>query len=145
MLEANEGGGTAEEHAALGNYFRSWEVPFADRSAAIAALGDGPLAQALANDLEERADGLYPRFDADVMQAIIEGVAIRRWAEWESIDIPALVIYADGGMFSEEQKAEFVRRGQNVQRVDIPNASHDAHLDAFEKWIDALTQFIGIR
>ncbi|MCP2030357.1 pimeloyl-ACP methyl ester carboxylesterase [Okibacterium sp. HSC-33S16] len=144
MLEGNQGGGTAEEHAALGDYFRSWEVPFADRAAALAALGDGPLAHALVNDLEERPDGLYPRFDAEVMQLIITGVALQRWAEWEGTHVPALVIYADGGIFSEEQKAEFIQRGQNVRRFDLANASHDAHLDAFEQWIDALTRFIDV-
>lgn len=40
---------------------------------------------------------------------------------------------------------EFLQRGQNVQRVDLTNASRDAHLDAFEQWIDALTRFIDLR
>src|SRR5690606_2475931 len=78
MLEANEGGGSVEEHAAVGDYFRSWDVPFVNRQAALAALGNGSLAQALVDDLEERADGLYPRFDADVMQAAISDVATLR-------------------------------------------------------------------
>ncbi|WP_258376421.1 alpha/beta fold hydrolase [Curtobacterium sp. MCBD17_028] len=145
MLEGNQGGGTAEEHAALGNYFRSWTVPFASRFVAAAALGDSPLKRAWVNDLEERADGLHPRFDADVMQATIEATEEPRWAEWESIEAPVLVIYADGGMFSEADKSEFVRRGRNVQRVDLGNASHDAHLDAFDQWISAIHPFITAR
>ena len=28
LLEGNEGGGTPDEHAAIGDYFRSWKVPF---------------------------------------------------------------------------------------------------------------------
>lgn len=143
LLEGNEGGGTPEEHAAIGTFFRSWDTPFADRATAAAALGDGPLARAWVDDLEERADGLHPRFDADVMQAAIEAVAVPRWAEWQSVEAPTLVVYADGGMFSEEQKAEFVQRGRNVHRVDLRDASHDAHLDAIEQWTDALLDFIS--
>lgn len=138
ILEGNQGGGTADEHRALGDFFRSWTIPFADRAEASAALGEGPLERAWVEDLEERADGLYPRFDADVMQATIEAVGEPRWAEWESIEVPTLVFYADGGMFSEEQKAEFVSRGRVVRRVDLTGASHDAHLDAFDQWISAL-------
>ncbi|WP_245979849.1 alpha/beta fold hydrolase [Gryllotalpicola protaetiae] len=145
LLEGNEGGGSAEDHAALGDYFRSWEVPFASREAAAAALGDGPLAQAWVADLEERPDGLYPRFDADVMVATITAVAVPRWQEWQSVTAPTLVVYADGGMFTEEQKADFVARGVNVTRVDLDGASHDAHLDAFDQWMAALTEFLTAR
>lgn len=144
LLEGNEGGGTEEEHAALGHFFRSWEVPYASRAAARASLGDGPLAQAWAEDLEERDDGFHPRFDADVMVHSISAVAAPRWTEWESITVPVLVAYADGGMFGEEQKAEFVRRGNDVSRVDLVGASHDAHLDAFEQWVAALRTFVGL-
>lgn len=144
LLESNQGGGTVEEHTALGDFFRSWAVPFVDREAASVALGDGPLERAWIDDLEERADGLYPRFDANVMQSTVEAVATPRWTEWESVLAPTLVVYADGGMFSEEEKSEFVRRGGNVRRADLTNASHDAHLDAFEQWTRALITFIRV-
>ena len=142
LLEGNQGGGTTDEHRALGDFFRSWAVPFTDRAEAAAALGEGPLERAWVEGLEERADGLYPRFDADVMQATIEAVGEPRWAEWESVTVPTLVLYADGGMFSEEQKTEFVRRGHAVRRVDLTAASHDAHLDAFDQWLDALRSVV---
>lgn len=139
LLEGNEGGRTASEQSALGDFFRSWQVPFTDRAAAAAALGDGPLARAWVEDLDERPDGLHPRFDADIMQATVEAMDEPRWTEWEAIEAPTLVIYADGGMFTEEQKSEFVRRGRNARRVDVTDASHDAHLDAFDQWIGALS------
>ena len=145
ILEGDQGGGSPDGSVALGDFFRSWKVPFASRADAAAELGDGPLQRAWVEDLEERADGLYPRFDADVMQATIEAVGEPRWAEWESIEVPVLVIYADGGMFSEDQKAQFVSRGRNVVRADLRNASHDAHLDAFDQWIGALRDFIDAR
>lgn len=145
LLEGNEGGGSVEDHAAIGEYFRSWEVPFASREKASELLGGSALAWAWAADLEEREDGLYPRFDADVMVRAISEVAVPRWSEWESITAPTLLVYADGGMFTEDQKAEFVRRGKNAQRVDLTGATHDAHLDAFEQWSTVLREFLTAR
>lgn len=145
LLEGNEGGGTAAEHAAIGDYFRAWEVPFDDRAAARRALGDGPLGQAWVADLEQRPDGLYPRFEPDVMQRAITAVGVPRWAEWESVTAPTLVVYAEHGMFEEAKKVEFVRRGRNATRVDLEDASHDAHLDAHESWMSALRSFLEAR
>jgi pimeloyl-ACP methyl ester carboxylesterase len=142
LLECDAGSGTPEEHTALGDYFRSWPVPFPDRAAAAEALGPGPLAKAWVADLEQRADGLYPRFDADVMVAAITEVATPRWTDWEQVAAPTLVIYAENGMFTEEQKAAYVARGGNATRTDLAGASHDAHLDAFDEWIAALTSFL---
>ena len=145
LLEGGEGSGTRQEHAALDTYFRSWPVPFADRAAAAAFLGDGPLQRAWIADLEEREDGLHPRFDPEVMIASITPVAVPRWQEWSRVPAPTLVVYADGGMFTEEQMDRFVERGSDVTRVDLAKGSHDAHLDAFEQWITALSSFLNIR
>lgn len=142
LLEGGEGSGTPQQHAELRDYFRSWPAPFADRAAASDFLGHGPLPRAWIDDLEEREDGLHPRFDANVMFAAISPVARPRWEEWSRVQAPTLVVYAGGGMFTEDQKARFVSRGRDVRRVDIPNASHDAHLDAFEPWIAAVTGFL---
>ena len=142
LLEGNEGSGAPDEHAAIGDYFRSWKVPFPDRQAALDALGDSPLTRAWVDDMVKDADGLRPRFDADVMQSAIEAVGRPRWAEWERVAAPTLAVYADGGMFTEEQKTRFVDRGHDVTRVDLVGASHDAHLDAFDAWVEALTAFL---
>lgn len=145
MLEGNQGGGTAEEHIALGDCSRSWTVPFARRAGAAAALGDGPLEHEWVDDLEERTDGLRPRFDPNVKQATIEALEALRWEEWESVEVPVLIIYAEGGMFSESEKSDFMRRGRNVQREGLSNASHEASPNAFDQWIDALRRFIAAR
>ncbi|WP_430591735.1 alpha/beta fold hydrolase [Humidisolicoccus flavus] len=142
LLEGNEGGGTAEEHAALGAFFEQWPVPFTSREHASAHLGDGPLARAWIDDLEVTSAGLQPRFDADVLVRIIREVAVPRWSEWSRVSAPTLAVYAGGGMFSEAQKTAFVERGQAVTRCDLRNASHDAHLDAFEQWSTVLHRFL---
>ncbi|KGJ72165.1 alpha/beta hydrolase [Cryobacterium roopkundense] len=142
LLEGGAGSGDRAENARLGDFFRSWPIPFIDASAARAHLGDGPLERAWVADLENRHDGLHPRFDPDVMVQIIDAVAVPRWGEWESVSVATLVVYANGGIFSEEDKAEFVRRGQHAQRIDVDEASHDAHLDAFDRWVSLLQSFL---
>jgi pimeloyl-ACP methyl ester carboxylesterase len=142
LLEGGAGSGDPAENAKLGDHLRSWPLPFIDEIAAQEYLGSGVLGQAWVADLEERGDGLYPRFDPDVMVHTIDAVAVPRWTEWESVSAPTLVVYADGGIFDEEAKAEFVRRGQRAQRIDIPDASHDAHLDAFDQWVEILHSFL---
>lgn len=145
LLECDAGGGTIDEAKAVGDYFRSWEVPYETRESAQDALGDSSLSRAWVADLEERPDGLYPRFDPDVLTRTLTSVMSPRWEEWESITTPTLVVYAEHGMFTDEQKDQFVEDGRNVSRVDLAGASHDAHLDAFDQWIDALKSFINAR
>ncbi len=105
--------------------------------------GDGPLKSAWIEDLEEGPDGLRPRFDADVMEAVISAVAqTSRWPEWEKLTAPTLAVFADNGMFTEEQKTELIRRRPGTRRVDLPGAGHDAHLDAFDRWIHVLRAYL---
>ena len=142
LLESGAGGGSEAENEHLGDYFRSWPLPFADLATAQEFLGDNPLARAWAADLEIRADGLWPRFEADIMVSVIRAVNTPRWKEWESVTAPALVIYGEHGMFTAEDKSEFCERGRSVHRVDLAGASHDSHLDAFDSWIVALRSFL---
>lgn len=145
LLEGGAGGGDTLENQKLGAFFSSWPAPFQDREAARAFLGDGPLERAWVEDLEERDDGHYPRFDPDVMVSTIDAAAAPRWQEWERVTAPTLVVYAQNGMFTEKQKTEFVNRGQHVVRADLVGASHDAHLDTFDPWIEALREFLDGR
>ncbi|WP_370443694.1 alpha/beta fold hydrolase [Cryobacterium sp. M23] len=142
LLESGAGSGNPAENAAMGDHLRSWPLPFVDKTAAREYLGNGPLEQAWIADLEHRHDGLYPRFDPEVMVQTLDAVAVPRWKEWESVSAPALVVYASAGIFCKEDKAEFVGRGQRAQLIEIPDASHDAHLDAFDRWIEILHAFL---
>ncbi|MCU1522567.1 MAG: Alpha/beta hydrolase [Arthrobacter sp.] len=142
LLESGPGGGNLAEYEGIGDFFRSWPVPFLDREAAQAYLGDGPLPRAWLADLEVRGGGLWPRFDPDVMVKTMTDVIAPRWAEWESVRAPALVVYGEKGMFSVDEKSAFVERGRDVRRVDLTGASHDGHLDAFDEWVAVLRQFL---
>lgn len=144
LLEGNEGGGEPETNDQLGDFFRSWPVPFQTKAAAAEFLGDGPLERAWVEDLEERSDGYYPRFDPDVMVSVINALTTSRLKEWQKVTAPTLVVYAENGMFTEDAKATFIGSGQKVTRIDLVGASHDAHLDGFEAWIQSLRSFIDV-
>ncbi|WP_427896399.1 alpha/beta fold hydrolase [Kribbella sp. GL6] len=144
MLEGIAAGDDRPEEARkIGQYFASWPVPFADEAAARAFLGDGPLAVAWCNDLERVTDGLRPRFDADVMEATVAAVQEDRWAEWERLEPPTLAVFAEHGMFTVEQQDELIRRRPQTARAVIAGGSHDAHLDAFDGWIDVLRRYLS--
>lgn len=144
LLEAGVGGdGTVASRQELRAFLDSWPVPFASEQAATDFLGTGPLERAWVADLEAGDDGLRPRFDADVMVETIAAVdALPRWTEWETVSARTLVLFAEHGMFTPAQRAEFVARGRNIQSVDIPAAGHDAHLDSFATWIAHLREFL---
>jgi pimeloyl-ACP methyl ester carboxylesterase len=143
MLEGHVAGDDGPEGARkIGAYFASWPVPFVDEASARAFLGDGPLAVAWVNDLDRTPDGLRPRFDADVMEATIAAVQEDRWSEWEHLTVPTLAVFAEHGMFTAGQQDELIRRRPTTRRADLAGASHDAHLDAFDRWIDVLRRYL---
>ncbi len=145
MLEGHVAGsedpGEAED---LGRYFASWPVSFRDVAAARDFLGDDAVAKAWIVDLEATPEGLVPRFDADVMERIIAAVHEPRWAEWESLRVPVLAVFAQNGMFTAEAKNELISRRPETARVDLASGSHDAHLDAFDEWITVLTSWLAM-
>jgi pimeloyl-ACP methyl ester carboxylesterase len=78
ILEATVAGGA--DPVRIGDYFRSWPIPFASAAEAREFLGQDTLAQSWIGHLEPLEDsGLVPPFDADVMQEIMAGVSDPRW------------------------------------------------------------------
>lgn len=143
MLEGHvRGSDRPEEAHELGQFFASWPIPFADRRAARAFLGNSPLAAAWIDDLEVTLWGLRPRFDPDVMKLTIAAVHASRWTEWENLTTPTLAVFAEHGMFTAEEKQELFRRRPQTRRVDLHGGSHDAHLDAFDQWIGVLCGYL---
>ncbi len=144
MLEGHVAGtADPEAAAAIGRFFASWPTPFADVAAARNHLGDGAIARAWIDDLEAGPEGLRPRFDADIMKRAIAAVHTPRWPEWEALEVPTLAVFAKDGMFTTKEKDELIRRRPSTDRVDLHGGGHDAHLDAFDEWIDALRHWLG--
>lgn len=143
VLEGDAGSGTSDDAASLGRYFASWPVPFADAAAAREFLGESPIVDAWVAALEFKEDGLWPRFDADIMESCIRHVMVPRWQEWAAVQAQSLVVYGGKGMFSEEQKVAFVGSRPGTLRVDLLGAGHDAHLDQCEHWIEVLQGYLS--
>ncbi|MDQ1126708.1 Pimeloyl-ACP methyl ester carboxylesterase [Microbacterium sp. LKL04] len=142
MLEGHAEGGRPGEAAALGSFFASWPTPFADPAAALAFLGDSPLSRAWIADFEETPAGLSPRFDADVMAAVLEDVHRPQWTAWESLTVPTLVVFGKDGMFTAAQRDELIARRPQTRRADLSQGSHDAHLDATGEWVATLRRHL---
>jgi pimeloyl-ACP methyl ester carboxylesterase len=139
VLEATVAGGA--DPVRIGDYFRSWPLPFASAAEAEAFLGQDALSRSWIGHLEPSGDGgLVPPFDADVMQAVMEGVSAPRWAEWRSVTQPATAVFAAKSMFSPAEQAEFVAARPGTRHVILAGGSHDAHLDATPEWAAALSR-----
>jgi pimeloyl-ACP methyl ester carboxylesterase len=144
MLEGGVGGSADDYPTRLGAWFRSWPVPFADEAAAVAFLGATPTAEAWARDLEVRADGRWPRFDADVVEAAIRAVAdTARWDEWQSVTAPTLLVRGDRGNTDEGELRRMLDLRPDVEQAVISDAGHDAHLDQPAAWQRILRGFLG--
>lgn len=142
LLEGDAGAGASEGIVAMERFFASWPVPFATRADAQAFLGDSALAAAWVKALERQDDGFRPRFDPDIMSTCMGFVAQGYDTEWAAVEAPTIVMYAEHGMFTEEQKQAFIARRPVTQRVDLAGAGHDAHLDSFGVWMQHLGDFL---
>ncbi|GID97376.1 hypothetical protein Adi01nite_67880 [Amorphoplanes digitatis] len=146
MLEAGVGGRAADDDypARLGDWFASWPVPFADERAAAGFLGSTPIARSWLCDLERRADGLWPRFEPEVMRAAIEGVAERaRWEEWREVRAPTLLAYGGNGTTTAAEVIRMLELRPGVAHAVIPDAGHDVHLERPGEWARLLGGFLG--
>jgi pimeloyl-ACP methyl ester carboxylesterase len=138
VLEATVEAG--DDPMRIGDYFRSWPRPFASVAEAREFLGPGALEGSWIDHLEPLdGGGLVPPFDADVMQAVMEGLSDPRWEEWKSVTAPTTVVFAATSMFSRDDQAGFVAARPGTRHVVLPVGSHDAHLDATSEWAAILT------
>ena len=144
MLEAGVGGGdnATSYPAKLGDWFRSWPIPFSNAAAAAEFLGSTPIARSWVRDLEDRPDGLWPRFEPEVMQAAITAVAERsRWEEWQAVEAPTMLIRGDNGTLPEAEVRQMLALRPHVRHVVIPDAGHDVHLEQHDASVQVLLEF----
>jgi pimeloyl-ACP methyl ester carboxylesterase len=144
LLEGGVGGDGADGYpATLGEWFASWPTPFPDRAAAVAYLGGTASARSWARDLEERPDGWWPRFDADVMERAVTAVADHaRWAEWQQIRVPTLLVRGERSAIDDAEVQQMTALRPDVDLVVVPDAGHDAHLEQPEAWAAVLRSFV---
>lgn len=142
LLEATVAGGADAKR--LGDWFRSWPLPFTSAEAARSFLGDDALARSWTAHLEPApAGGLVPPFQADVMEAIMAGVSEPYWRQWQSVRAPTTAVFAANGMFSAGEQAAFIAARPGTQHMVLTGGSHDAHLDDTAEWAAALRSVLG--
>lgn len=122
-----------------------------------AALGEfenlTTLGSFLHSNLQEQANGqLDWRFDREgVLSSVEQGRGTDQWAQWESLQVPALVVR--GEKSETLSPADFVRMGRghsalqasgaahSQDRLEIANAGHWVHADAPVEFSDAIWAF----
>jgi pimeloyl-ACP methyl ester carboxylesterase len=121
-----------------------WPVPFPTREAAVSFFGGPSLyASAWADGLETRADGLWPRFEPEILtRTLREGVEEDHWADWERIRCPTLVVGAGAGFFEPSDLQAMADRVPDGRFAEVPGAKHDLHLDRPVRWREVLTVFL---
>lgn len=151
LIEASPEGGSEDESASfaesVANGLRSWPVPFASLAEASEYFadryGDKRVGAAWARGLEHRADGLWPRFDADVLERMLrEGLTGSSWSEWERIRVPALVVRGARGDLDEATAEQMLDRLPGARQSVVDDAGHDLHLQAPQAWEQVLTRFL---
>jgi pimeloyl-ACP methyl ester carboxylesterase len=121
---------------------RRWPVPFATRDAAVAHFGGGERGEAWASGLERREDGLWPRFEIEVMlRTLRDALEYPGWESWERIECPVLLVRAKNGIYTPGQAREMADRGRNVTLVELPGG-HDIHLDNPGEWRQTVERFL---
>lgn len=123
---------------------QAWPVPFGSLEAAKEFFGGTSLAARVwAESLEERNDGLWPRFDIDIMlRTIREFHQIDWWPIWRQVKQPTLII--GGEKSTSVNKADFVKMIEAVPQstyVDVQGAGHDVHLERPEAWRRLVSNF----
>jgi pimeloyl-ACP methyl ester carboxylesterase len=131
--------------AGIRRWLDRWPLPFASREDAVEFFGGPSLyASSWSGGLEQREDGWWPRFDADVMlRTLSEGTSVSYWEEWQRVRCSTLLVRAGNGFFPTDYLQAMAARLPGARFVDIPDAKHDVHLDRPEQWRAALSEFLA--
>lgn len=144
LADASPAQDDAEAIAEVEEALASWPIPFASRDSAVQFFGGPSLAADLwADGLEQRDDGLWPRFDAEVMARTLRKATSRPyWTQWETIRCPTLVVRAGNGTIDSADAKAMALRLPHAQLVELAGAEHDLHLDRPAEWARAMSDFL---
>jgi pimeloyl-ACP methyl ester carboxylesterase len=144
MIEGDIGGGEGGELAALRDVLSSWPVPFPTYNSAVQFFGgDNELGHAWADGFEKRADGLWPRWDLEVMIRTMAPIFDREYGdEWKSLPQPTLLVLGQNGSIDPLRVERMLEVRPATTRVTIEHAGHDLHLEQPRAWFHALDEFL---
>jgi pimeloyl-ACP methyl ester carboxylesterase len=125
-------------------WLRSWPVPFADHAAAAAWLGAGVVGAAWADGLEEREDGLWPRFDIDVLARLFDAVVrAPSWPAWTAPELPVLLLVAEHGILAPAAVRDMLTARPDAWALGVRGAGHDVHIERPEAVADFVDAFLA--
>ena len=144
MIEGDVGGGGDEQLAALREALASWPLPIPNYESAMNFFGgDNERGRAWADGYDQRADGLWPRWQMEVMMRTMAPIFEREhWPEWESLPHPTLLVIGQSGSIDPNRIDRMLAVRPAARRVSIAHAGHDLHLEQPTMWLDALDEFL---
>ena len=145
MVEAGLGGGDPADVDGLAAWLRGWPAPFADRDAFLAFFGGSrSVAEGWADGLAERADGLWPQWDAETLARALAAVAEREHLdEWSSVQAPTLLVRGEHGSIPERQVESMCALRPDTELAVVAGAGHDLHLEAPDALRPVLARFLA--
>jgi pimeloyl-ACP methyl ester carboxylesterase len=144
MAEGDVGGGGQPAADALHTALASWPERF-DSYEQVRDFfgGQTERGRAWAGGYEQRKDGWWPRFDRQIMEAVMAPVfSTEHWQEWRSLRVPTLLVLGEHSGIDAHRIETMCRLRPATQRVVITGAGHDVHLDQPEAWIRTLQHFL---
>jgi pimeloyl-ACP methyl ester carboxylesterase len=135
----------AEQIAAtVANSLRSWPVPFPDSASAeafFAARGPDPAAWTCG--LRREPDGLHPRFEVDVLERMLAGIAAEScWDAWSRISRPTLIVHGERGDLPQVELARMLAELPGARCAEAADAAHELHLEQPALWRAAVAGFL---
>lgn len=152
MVEGGLGGGGPELTETVGQWLASWPAPFADRDEFAAFFGGNRfVADAWADGLEERPDGLWPRWDAATLTRALAPVHEREYVEeWARVWAPTLLVRGELGSVPQRQ-VDLMRETRPqvegcppLEVATLAGIGHDVHLEAPEALHRLLGPFLEV-
>lgn len=90
-------------------------------------------------DVVAEFDQWYEGDNADVMERTLRAALHQdRWATWQRIACPTLVVVGEQGDVSRAEATRMVEVLPDARLIEIPGAGHNLHLDRPREWLDAL-------
>jgi pimeloyl-ACP methyl ester carboxylesterase len=143
VAEASPAPAGADVVEKLDAWLRSWPVPFESREEGRHFFGGDTLsARAWTSGLEERGDGWWPSFDPEVVtRTLAETIGQDYWREWESIEVPTLIVRGERGWL-DKAADEMAARVPGAKLATLTGAGHDVHLEAPQEWRHEIEEFL---
>jgi pimeloyl-ACP methyl ester carboxylesterase len=126
------------------SWLEAWPVPFRSLRAARRYFDSIGVSPVWAATLARHPDGYRPRFEIDDMVASIECDADTDYAEeWSQIRCPTLVVAGSRSGWPTDEPRRMAHAIPHGSFTLVEDAGHDVHLDAPERFREAVETFVS--